>query len=282
MHRSRIDIAGLSLTATLAGSPEKPALVLLHGWPHSSRVYDAVADELGQHHFVIAFDLPEIGDSRGAPSSGEKTVLADLILGAAERAGARKPVITGFDVGGMIAYAAARDHGQRVAGAVVTNTVVPGIDPWAEVLANPHIWHFAFHAIPELPEKLVSGHQREYFDYFINMLVGNKRAVTQELRDEFASAYERPEALKAGFDWYRALEADAKHNAQPVQIGTPLLYLRGDADGRTPEPYVAGLKKAGAQHVSSAVLRSCGEIAPVEASEDFVRIVGRFAADCRR
>ena len=281
MHRSRIDIAGLSLGATLAGSPEKPALVLLHGWPHSSRVYDGVADEFGQHHFVIAFDLPEIGDSRGAPASAEKTVLADVILGAAERAGAKRPVIAGFDVGGMVAYAAARDHGQRISGAVVANTVIPGIDPWAEVLANPHIWHFAFHAIPELPEKLVTGHQREYFDYFIGMLVGNKRAVTPELRDVFARAYERPAALKTGFDWYRALEADAKHNAQPVQVSTPLLYLRGDADGRTPEPYVAGLKRAGAQRISSDVMRG-GEIAPVEAPEDFVRIVGRFAADCQR
>jgi len=282
MHRSRIDIAGFSLAATLAGSPEKPALVLLHGWPHSSRVYDAVVDELGQRHFVIAFDLPEIGDSRGSPASGEKTALADVVLRAAEQAGARNIVIAGFDVGGMIAYAAARDHGQRVAGAVVMNTVIPGLDPWTAVLSNPHIWHFALHAIPELPEKLVGGHQREYFDYFINALVGNKRAVTSELRDELARAYERPEALKAGFDWYRALEADARHNARPKQIRTPLLYLRGDADGRTPEPYVAGLKQAGAQHVSSDVLRGCGEIAPVESPQDFVRLVGRFAADCQR
>jgi hypothetical protein len=36
------------------------------------------------------------------------------------------------------------------------------------VLANPYIWHFAFHAIPGLPERLVQGNQRAYFDYFFD------------------------------------------------------------------------------------------------------------------
>jgi hypothetical protein len=37
------------------------------------------------------------------------------------------------------------------------NVVVPGVDHWSEVKRNPNIWHFAFHAVPELPEKLVQG-----------------------------------------------------------------------------------------------------------------------------
>ena len=145
-----------------AGSPDKPGLVLLHGWPQSKEVYDQVIDDLAADHFVLAFDLPAVVDFRGAPTSAEKKDLADIMLGAAERAGATSIVIAGFDIGDMIAYAAARDHATRIVGAIVINTVIPGIDPWTKILSDPHIWHFAFHAIPDLPELLVTGHQRAY------------------------------------------------------------------------------------------------------------------------
>ena len=150
MKMLHIEHAGLTLGAVAAGEADRPALLLLHGWPQTSRVYDQVIEDLAYDHFVLAFDLPGIGESRGAPPSAEKAVLADLIVGAAERAGARSPVVVGFDVGGMIAYAAARDLGGRVAGAVVMNTVLPGLDPWSHVLGDSRIWHFAFHALPKV------------------------------------------------------------------------------------------------------------------------------------
>jgi pimeloyl-ACP methyl ester carboxylesterase len=272
-----IEHNGLKLGALVAGNADKPALVLLHGWPHSKEVYAEVMDELSISHYVIAFDLPAIGDSSGAPASSEKVVLADIILGAAEAFGARSPVVAGFDVGGMIAYAAARDHAHRIKGAVVANTVIPGIEPWSKVLADPRVWHFAFHAIPQLPERLVQGHQREYFDFFLEMLVARKDRVSERLRASFAAAYQRPEALKAGFDWYRAMRADADRNAIPKEIGVPILYLRGDADGGSPEDYATGLKDKGARFLETGTLPDSGEIAPLEAREEFTRRLQLFA-----
>lgn len=281
MRTDTIAHEGLTLGLLAAGDPARPALVLLHGWPHDKQLYAPVVDTLAAGHFVLAFDLPAIGESRGAPPSAEKTVLADILIGAAERAGARAMVVAGLDVGGMIAYAAARDYGPRIAGAVVMNTVVPGIDPWDKVLADPRIWHFAFHALPELPELLVAGHQRAYFDFFTNFLAGKKEAVTEDHRAAFARAYERPEALKAGFDWYRALQADARHNSRHKAIETPLLYLRGDADGRSPEDYLPGLKAMGAKHLKGEVLRGSGEFAPLEVPEAFTRAIASFAKECQ-
>jgi len=281
MRTDTVSHEGLTLGVLLAGDPAKPAIVLLHGWPHSKELYAPVMEALAAHHHVLAFDLPAIGDSRGAPPSAEKTILADIVIGAAERAGARSILIAGLDVGGMIAYAAARDHGRRIAGAVVMNTVIPGIDPWDKVLADPRIWHFAFHALPDLPELLVTGHQRPYFDFFTDFLAGNKEAVTEQHRAVFARAYERPEALKAGFDWYRALQADAKHNSRHKEIDTPMLYLRGDADGRSPDDYLPALKAAGAQQIKGEVLRGSGEFAPLEVPEAFTRAMASFAKACQ-
>jgi pimeloyl-ACP methyl ester carboxylesterase len=270
----------LELSVRGAGQLLDPCLILLHGWPHSSRIYEGVIDELAEDFFTLAFDLPNIGESRGPPSSAEKTVIAGIILDAAEKLGGQSIIIAGLDVGGMIAFAAARDHASRISGAVVINTVLPGIEPWEKVLADPRIWHFAFHNIPRLPEMLVTGHQREYFDFFINVLAGNQKAITKTMREAFAEAYERPEALQAGFDWYRALEADAKINRRHKRIATPLLYLRGDADHRNIEEYTAGLKKAGAENVMGGILRNSGEFAPLEAPEEFIVALKKFGRRC--
>jgi pimeloyl-ACP methyl ester carboxylesterase len=281
MRRETIEHDGLTLGLLTAGNPAKAGLVLLHGWPQSKEVYDQVIDELASDHYVLAFDLPAVGDSRGAPRSADKKALAETLIGAAERAGAQSMVIAGFDVGGMIAYAAARDYGPRILGAVVMNTVLPGIDPWSKILADPRIWHFAFHTIPELPELLVGGHQRAYFDFFVDVLVGKKEAVSEHYRAVFAQAYERPEALKAGFDWYRAMKADAERNSQPKEILTPMLYLRGDADGRSPEDYLPGLRDVGAKRVKGGVLHGSGEFAPLEVPQAFMRALLSFARACR-
>ena len=70
--------------------------------------------------------------------------------------------------------------------------MIPGIDPWEQVLRNPYLWHFAFHSIPELPELLVQGHQSEY-----------------------AKAYATDSALPAGLNWYRTFPQDAATNREP-------------------------------------------------------------------
>lgn len=282
MSKNKLDTVAagsIELGFRAAGTSENPALVLLHGWPHSSALYEGVLEELAADRFVLAFDLPAIGASRGLPSSAEKTVLADIVLQAAETLGARSIVIAGLDIGGMIAFAAARDHADRVVGAVVVNTAIPGVDPWSKLIADPRIWHFAFHAIPDLPEIMVAGRERPYFDFFIDLLAGDPGKITAPVRAAFVDAYVRPEALKAGFDWYRSLELDAKRNAVVKSIRIPLLYVRGDADAKQIDAYVQGLRQAGVSELQHAVVPG-GEFSPLEAPEAFVATLRDFCRRC--
>ncbi|CAN7727538.1 alpha/beta hydrolase [Variovorax paradoxus] len=281
-RESTLSIDGLTLSYRCAGDPGSPWLILLHGWPQSKSIYDPVLDELGRDAHAIAFDLPGIGGSHGlppGPSPCELHALAGLLLRAAESLGAHSIVFAGVDVGGMLAFAAAREHGARIAGAVVMNTVIPGVAPWSRLIAEPRIWHFAFHAIPQLPERLVSGRERAYFDYFYDLLAGDKHALTNEIRNDWTRAYQRPEALKAGFDWYRALESAAQRNAGPVRIETPILYLRGDAGGRDIDDYVAGLRKAGAANLRSRLISGSGEFLPIEAPAATCEALRAFRAE---
>jgi pimeloyl-ACP methyl ester carboxylesterase len=276
MRPISVSVDGLQLGGQGSGDSAKPALVLLHGWPQSSLAWTGVLDVLAEDSFVLAFDLPDVGLSAGAPASADKTELARLILKGATSLGARDIIIAGYDVGGMVAFAAARDHTEQIAGAVVMNTVVPGIDPWSAILADPRIWHFAFHALPDLPELLVAGRQRKYFDYFYDLMAKDPAALSDAARDAYAAAYERPASLKAGFDWYRAMAQDAERNGSSIPIDTPLLYLRGDADGREPTAYVVGLRAAGARNITWGSLPNSGEYVAEEAPEAFIEAVRGF------
>ncbi|MES0100720.1 alpha/beta hydrolase [Mesorhizobium sp. M0019] len=66
-----------------------------------------------------------------------------------------------------------------------------------------------------------------------------------------------------------------EHAAQADQ--TPMLYLRGDADGRGIEDYVAGIEAIGAEALTGKVISGAGEFMPLERPEAFVQVVRDFA-----
>lgn len=104
----------------------------------------------------------------------------------------------------MVTYAMLRYFPDRLSSAVIVGTVIPGVDPWEEVRRNPYIWHFAFYAVPRLPEILADGRQSPLFNYFYDTLCHRKNAIAEEKRDLYVRAYENPASLSTGFDWYRA------------------------------------------------------------------------------
>jgi hypothetical protein len=43
------------------------------------------------------------------------------------------------------------------------------------IISDPRIWHFSFHGVPSLPELLIRGHERAYFDFFFDFLDNKDR-----------------------------------------------------------------------------------------------------------
>jgi pimeloyl-ACP methyl ester carboxylesterase len=254
----QVVVGGSSVHVVEAGDPGRPAYVLLHGWPQSWHCWRGVlALGAGQAH-LVALDLPGVGDSTGDPTDGSKQALAAVVDGVIRSLGLHKPTLVGHDCGGMVAWACLRS-GADLGRVVIMDTVVPGLDPWEAVLASPYVWHFAFHAVPGLPETVVAGRERSYFDYFFDALTPDPTRIAVEAREAAVVAYRRPEALAAGFGWYRSLAADAVANAaQQDAVGIPLLYVRGSEEGGDIERYVAAFRKAGVTDVSSAVIAGAG------------------------
>ncbi|MDQ8043285.1 MAG: alpha/beta hydrolase [Solirubrobacteraceae bacterium] len=264
------------------GDPRGDPVVFLHGWPESWRAWETVMElAIADGYRAIALDLPGIGHSTTAATDGTKSAVVEVLREVLADIHVARPTLVGHDAGGMVVHPYLVDHGDELARAVIMDVVIPGIGPWEAVRANPYVWHFAFHAIPELPERLVEGRVDEYFDYFWSAVSAVPEAITPELRSAHVGAYSSPASLKAGFDWYRAFPADAAHNApgdHPPKVTTPLLYLRGEHEGGDMDEYVAGFHAAGLEHVTDARIPGAGHFAPEEAPvatwhliRDFVR-----------
>jgi pimeloyl-ACP methyl ester carboxylesterase len=259
------------------GQPDAPPILFLHGYPESWIAFADTMHRLEEKFHVMAIDLPGIGLSRG-DIPGDKKSLAALIDSLLELLQLPPVRIVGHDIGGMIAYAVLRHFPRHISRAVVIGTAIPGVDPWEEVKRNPYIWHFAFYAIPQLPEQLAIGRTRPLFDYFFDTLSYNKNAIGESRRDQYVQAYDQPGSLTAGFNWYRAFPQDERDNNGLPPTTTPLLYIRGEKDTGRIEDYAAGLRKNGVSNLSTSPISRSGHFVPEENPADLAQAIGQFIA----
>lgn len=97
--------------------------------------------------------------------------------------------LVGHDVEGQIVYAYLKAYPDALQKAIIMNVAVPGVDPWSEVKRNPYIWHFAVHAIPNLPELLVAGKEAAYFAFFFDAISAKPDGVSERARETYVEAY---------------------------------------------------------------------------------------------
>jgi pimeloyl-ACP methyl ester carboxylesterase len=283
LQHYQVDVDGLSIHLVDAGESSKPTVLFLHGWPQSWAAFERVMISLNHDYHVVAIDLPGVGGSIGAPPSNDKRTLAKYVHGVIDRRGLRNVTLVGHDIGGQVAYAFLRAYPDAIGRAVLMDIAIPGVDPWDDVKRNPYIWHFAFHAIPELPERLVTGHERTYFDFFYDALSATRAGVSPSARETYVGAYLRPEALTTGFDWYRAFPQDEKDNAADrTPVDVPVLYVRGDKDrGEGIDRYLSGFRAAGLRSVTGTTIANSGHFVADEHPDALAAALREFTGIAR-
>ena len=85
------------------GGAEQPALVLTHGWTLDSEAWFYVRKHLGNRYRLILWDLPGLGQSP-QPADGAYSVerLAQDLRVVIEKSGARRVILVGHSIGGMM------------------------------------------------------------------------------------------------------------------------------------------------------------------------------------
>lgn len=111
---------GTELSFITAGVTSKPAVLLLHGTPNSSRMFRQIAPALAQVAYVIAPDLPGHGESGVLPAV-TFSAIGDAILELLERLAIGPRFIYLHDWGAPVGLHVAMQAPEQVLGLIVQN-----------------------------------------------------------------------------------------------------------------------------------------------------------------
>jgi pimeloyl-ACP methyl ester carboxylesterase len=233
-----------------------PAVILIHGYTQTSRMWRPIIPLLAPKFMAIAPDLPGIGES-GIPADGLDMKTAAIRIHALVKSlGVEKARVVGHDIGLMVAYAYAAQFPAETEKLVVMDAFLPGVAGWEDVYNNPGIWHFRFNG--PTPEALVRGRERIYFDYFWNDFAADKtHSIPEADRAAYTAAYARPGRMRAGWAYFVSFQQAAKDFAQLCQtrLTIPVLAIGGEkANGQV----LGEQMKLVATNATMIVLKNCG------------------------
>jgi pimeloyl-ACP methyl ester carboxylesterase len=204
-------------------------VVLLHGYTQTGHMWHPIVPPLAERHTVIVPDLRGAGGSSKPKDGYDKNTLALDIHALITSLGFDRVSIVGHDIGLMVAYAFAAQFPQATERVVLMDAFLPGIGNWKDVWLLRDLWHFHFYG--DVPLALVQGRERIYFEHFWNDFAADPtRSVPEADRQIYAQAYAQPGGMRAGFEYFRSFERDARDFAHmgTSRLAMPLLVLTGE------------------------------------------------------
>jgi pimeloyl-ACP methyl ester carboxylesterase len=235
-------VHGFRLAYDRFGSPDRTAVVLLHGWPGDRRDYRVVAAELAAVADVVVPDLRGFGESDKHLVDPRQFYSADAqagsIAGLIDELGLDRVVLGGYDIGSRIAQTLARRFPERIL-ALVLSPPLPGVGE--RVLgesAQREFWYQAFHQLG-LADDLIDGQRgavRAYLRHFWNHWSGPAFRMPEDDFDRLAATYEAPGAFSASIAWYRAGAGAVAHSlvehapgpAERIAVPTQVIWPGND------------------------------------------------------
>lgn len=133
----RAKINGTELDLTLAGSEDRPVLILNHSLATSHEMWGLQIPLFARHFRVIAFDMRGHGASAAPKGAYSLDQLADDVVGVADHLGAKRFHFLGLSIGGMIGQNLGIRHGARLGKLVLSSTLMgsvgaEGVKAWDE------------------------------------------------------------------------------------------------------------------------------------------------------
>ncbi|MEU9541432.1 alpha/beta fold hydrolase [Streptomyces mirabilis] len=265
---------GVELNVALAG--EGPAVLLLHGFPHTWQLWTHVLDELAGRYRVIAPDLRGCGASArtaGGYDAGTLAADAEALLDAL---GETSAAVVGIDAGTPPAFLLAMRRPDLVRRLVVMESLVGRLPGAEEFLAHGAPWWFGFHSAPGLAESVLTGHEDRYIDWFLDAgTLG--QGVDPAVRDAFVHAYTGTEALRCAFSYYRALPESSRQIQEAVRtarLTVPTLAIGAHPVGSALEQQLRPVT----DHLSGHVIENCGHIIPLHRPDRLLALLEPFLA----
>jgi pimeloyl-ACP methyl ester carboxylesterase len=220
---------GLTFDVRDAGPPDGEPVVLLHGFPQDSRAWDDVAAGLNEAGLrTLAPDqrgCSPMARPRGRGSYRLRETTAD-VLALLDAAGLESAHVVGHDWGGIVGWALAAWHPERVR--TLTALSVPHPAAMAKVMVTSdqalRSYYMLAFQLPVLPERLLLARDGAALR---RVLRGG--GLSPEAAAHYVARMREPGALRAMLGWYRALPLSGGDRVGTVRVPTLHVWSTGDA-----------------------------------------------------
>ncbi|MFI5703578.1 alpha/beta fold hydrolase [Streptomyces xanthochromogenes] len=278
-----VDADGIRLHAVDGGRPAGPAVVLLAGFPQTWWAWRKVMPRLADRFRVIAIDLPGQGHSERPEHGYDTHTVAAHVHAAVEALGVSTYWLAAHDIGAWVAFSLALNHGSRLRGVALLDAGIPGITLPEAIPTDParawKTWHFAFHVVPDLPETLLLGRERDYVGWFLKTKALSPHAFDDADLDHYAAALAADGGLRASLAYYRDATESARRNHQALARQHLTVPVLGISSSHGSIPDMAASIGPWADDTTGVVVPGAGHYIPDEQPEAVAAAIAGFIAD---
>ncbi|WP_254055741.1 alpha/beta fold hydrolase [Ruegeria sp. EL01] len=206
METKLLDLNGQPFYVRTWGAPEKPPLLMLHGFPEYGGAWSDLAPHLTNWFFCIAPDQRGYGQS-WAPEGVENYALSQLVsdMAALIEQAFQRVIVLGHDWGASVAYGLAMFRPDLVDRLIIANGVHPV--PFQRAMASGGPQSKASQYINSLraPDaaKRFSANNYSRLEQFFRHGMGLDWLSDRKM-DAYRTEWARPGRLEAMLNWYRA------------------------------------------------------------------------------
>lgn len=228
----QITVGDLVYDARSAGPQDGPAVLLLHGFPQTSRSWEAVVGLLaGDGMRCIAPDQRGYSPGARPPDVGDysmRTIVADTV-GMLDTLGLDTVDVVGHDWGANVAWMLASWHPDRVRTLTAVSVPHPMAYGWATRNDPEQQQRGAYIRLFLLPDHeaervLLEDDARRLRRVFAG------GGLTEEAVSAYVEHFSEPGALTAALNWYRAAFDRPRPTGTmpPVEVPTTFVWSNGD------------------------------------------------------
>ncbi|GAB1331948.1 alpha/beta fold hydrolase [Streptomyces sennicomposti] len=263
-----VDADGVRLHAVEGGRTDGPAVVLLAGFPQTWWAWRKVTPRLADRFHVIAVDLPGQGHSERPDISYDTHTVAAHVHAAVKALGVSPYWLVAHDIGAWVAFSLALTHQSQLRGLALLDAGVPGITLPDAIPTDPErawkTWHFAFHLVPDLPETLLAGRERDYVGWFLKVKALSPDTFDDAEIEHYAASVAADGGLHASLAYYRDAAESARKNHEALAQQRLDLPVLGISSSHGSIPDMAASVRPWADHATGIVVPDAGHFIPDE------------------
>ena len=192
--------------------------------------------------------------------------------------------LVAHDIGAWVAFSLALKYESHLRGVALLDAGIPGhhtprrhsrptpIEAWKT-------WHFAFHLVPDLPETLLSGREREYVGWFLKVKTLSPGTFDDAEIEQYAAAIAADGGLRASLAYYRDAAESARKNREALEEQHLTVPVLGIASSHGSIPDMAASLKPWADNTTGIVVPDAGHFIPDEQPDAVATALADFITE---